>query len=207
MNDELKNILHKVRSMYMRYGIKSVTMDDVSHELGISKKTLYQYVKDKSELVTLVIDEEMEVHSKSFSNLFGSGLNAIEELVEVHKGVIKIMKEHNPSVEYDLKKYYPEQYERIISMRRERMYNNVLNNLIKGKQEGLYRSEIDEVIIAKLQLLRIENTFDNPFFSAEEMTSDKAFREMFIYHLRGIASEKGLEILKEKLKELEINNN
>ena len=203
MNDELKSILQKVRCLYMKYGIKSVTMDDVSRELGISKKTLYQYVKDKSELVEGIIDEELERHTDYFNTLFGKGLNALDELIEVHKSVSLMLKEHNPAVEYDLRKYYPDQYQRIVSIRREHMYNNILANLRKGKEEGLFRAELNEVIIAKLQILRIENTFDNPFTSAEEFTSEKAFLEMFIYHIRGIASEKGLKELEIKLKELE----
>lgn len=114
-----------------------------------------------------------------------------------------MMKDHNPAVEFDLRKYYPEQYQRIITIRREKMYHNILVNLKKGKEEGLYRQEMDEVIIAKLQMLRVENTFDTTLFTTEELTNAKAFREIFIYHMRGIASKKGLQMLEEKIVELE----
>lgn len=206
MNDELKNILDKVSAMYMRYGIKSVTMDDVSRELGISKKTLYQYVCDKNELVAHVVDMEIERLGNCFSNLFQKNLNAIEELFEVQVLVSKMISEQNPSAEYDLRKYYPDMYQKITKVRRERMYTNMLANLVKGKKEGLYRSELDETIISKVQLLRIENIFNNEIFTVEEMQSKKVFQENFIYHIRGIASEKGLEQLNIKLKELELNN-
>lgn len=86
------------------------------------------------------------------------------------------------------------------------MYSHILANLKKGKEEGLYRVEMKEDIIAKVQLMRIENTFDNQIFTDEELLSPQAFLETFIYHIRGIASEKGIKILEQKLKELDNNN-
>jgi TetR/AcrR family transcriptional regulator, cholesterol catabolism regulator len=207
MNEELNNILIKVRGLYGKYGIKSVTMDDVSRELGISKKTLYQYVKDKNELVEKVTSMEIEKYGCLFDELFGKNLSAIDELFEVYKMVKRMIKEHNPSQDYDLRKYYPDQYSRVLKIRRERMFNNVLNNIKKGKKEGLYRSELNEEIIAKIQLLRIETTFDTEIFSVEELLSTKVFFEFFVYHIHGMANEKGLKVLEQKLNELENNNN
>ena len=63
MNEDLKNILLKVRELYMKYGIKSITMDDVASEIGISKKTLYQFVTDKDELVGKFIDHEISLQA------------------------------------------------------------------------------------------------------------------------------------------------
>ena len=207
MNDELVTILTKVKSLYSKYGIKSVTMDDVSRELGISKKTLYQYVKDKTELVEKIVELEIEKYGCFFEELLSKKLNAIEELFEVQRMVARMLREHNPSQDYDLRKYYPELYAKVLKIRRERMYNNILCNLKKGKADGLYRSELNEEIIAKIQLLRVETTFDTEIFTIEEIISTKVFFEIFIYHIRGIANEKGIEVLEQKLKELENNNN
>lgn len=191
----------------MKYGIKSVTMDDVSRELGISKKTLYQYVNDKNELVEKVLELEISDRAKDFAKMNCPDLNAIEEIFEVHKMVREMLKNYNPSTEYDLRKYYPELYGQLIKVRRERIYNNTLANLAKGKAEGLYRQELNEELIAKLQLSRVEAAFDDKIFTQEELISPKLFLEMFIYHIRGIANQKGLEVLDQKLKELENNNN
>lgn len=206
MNDELKNILEKVQTLYKKYGIKSVTMDDISRELGISKKTLYQYVKDKNELVEMVIDLELETNICLFRSVLKNDLNAIEELFEVHKLVNTLVRNQNASEEYDLKKYYPDIYKKVIKTRRERMYCNVLDNIKKGKTEGLYRENLNEEIIAKSYVMRIENAVDSEIFTPEEKNSVTLFFEMFIYHIRGIANEKGIKVLEEKLKELEVNN-
>ena len=207
MNEELNNLLTKVRCLYMKYGIKSVTMDDVARELGISKKTLYQYVNDKNDLVQKVVEMEITDKAAGFSKMRCPDLNAIEEIFEVHKLVQQMLKDYNPSTEYDLRKYYPDLFAQVVKVRRERIYTNTLANLKKGKEEGLYRKELNDELIAKLQLSRIESAFDDKIFTQEELVSPKLFLEMFVYHIRGIANDKGLTVLEKKLKELENNNN
>ena len=205
MNDDLKNILLKARELYSKYGIKSITMDDVAKELGISKKTLYQFVTDKDDLVGKFVDYEIAIRQEEICKCFKIGFNAIEELFEISVFMNKLMREQNPATEHDLRKYYPHYYQKTVSTRRERMYNYVLINLKKGKKEGLYREDMNEEAIAKLYLSRSENIHVNEIFTVEEFTSLKLFIELLNYHVRGIATEKGIHILENKLKELETN--
>src|SRR5665811_606001 len=100
MNDELKNILLKVRELYMKYGIKSITMDDVARELGISKKTLYQFVSDKDDLVGKFIDNEIKQKQEEVFKCFKIGFNAIEELFRISTFMNKMIREQNPATEY-----------------------------------------------------------------------------------------------------------
>lgn len=207
MNDELKNILKKVSGLYMKYGIKSITMDDVSRELGISKKTLYQYVTDKDDLVGKFIDNEISLRQAEICNCFGLGFNAIEELFEISIFMNKMMRDQNPATEHDLKKYYPEHYQKILKARREGMYEYILLNLRKGIKEGLYREDMNTEIIAKLYLSRAEYSHMNEVFTKEEFSSMRFFNEIIIYHVRGIATEKGIIVLENKIKELETDYN
>lgn len=206
MNEDLKNILTRVRELYMKYGIRSITMDDVSNELGISKKTLYQYVTDKDDLVGKFVESEISVRQEEICKCFKVGYNAIEELFEISIFMNKLMKDQNPVTEHDLKKYYPHHYQKTVKTRREAIYAYIILNLRNGKKEGLYRDDLDEEVIAKLYLSRVENIHHNDLFSVEEFTSMKLFMELLTYHVRGIASEKGITVLEEKLKELEKRN-
>jgi AcrR family transcriptional regulator len=205
--DDLQNILSKVRELYMKYGIKSITMDDVARELGISKKTLYQFVNDKDDLVGKFVDFEIDLRQDEVYRCFKTGYNAIEELFEISLFMNKLMRDQNPATEYDLRKYYPAHYQKTVKTRRERMYNYILSNLKKGKKEGLYRENMNEEVIAKLYLSRTENIHFNELFSVEEFTSFNLFLELITYHVRGIATEKGIKELEKKLKGLENNNN
>jgi hypothetical protein len=207
MNEELKKILLKVRELYMKYGIKSITMDDVAVELGISKKTLYQYVTDKDDLVGKFIDNEIVLRQEEICKCFKIGYNAIEELFEISIFMNKIMRDQNPATEHDLKKYYPHHYQKIVKTRREGVYNYILLNLKRGKKDGLYRAEMNDEIIAKLYLSRVESIHLNDLFTVDEFTSIKLFIELLTYHVRGIATEKGIIVLEKKIKELESTNN
>jgi len=206
MNEDQKKILLKVRDLYMRYGIKSITMDDVARELGISKKTLYLFVSDKDDLVGKFVDIEIENKQKEICSCFKQNLNAIEGLFDISIFMDKTMKEMNPSVEYDLKKYHPQHFEKIVKARREGMYKYILLTLRQGKEEGLYREDMNEEIIAKLYLSRVENVHFTDLFTVEEFTSIKLFIEIIIYHVRGIGSDKGIKVLENKIKELNCNN-
>ncbi|MFW6218531.1 MAG: TetR/AcrR family transcriptional regulator [Bacteroidota bacterium] len=204
MNEELKNILERVNCLYQKYGIKSVTMDDVARELGISKKTLYNHVKDKTELVTMAVDIEMASKETCFRDIFNKNLNAIDELLEINRFVNDMVKEYNPSREYDLRKYYPELYAKIRDINMNRMYEAARDNIIKGKKEGLYRNELDETLIAKLHVARIIGMHENPMMTLEEYTSLKTFMEIITYHIRGIANERGIQYFERKIKNQEI---
>ena len=203
MNEELKNILLKVRELYMKYGIKSITMDDVARELSISKKTLYQFVNDKDDLVGKFVDNEIVLRQEEICKCFGTGFNAIEELFEISLLMNKLIRDQNPATEFDLKKYYPHHYQKTVKARREGIFSYILLNLKKGIKEGLYRKEINKDVIAKLYLWRSDNTNLNDLFTVQEFGSIKLFVELLSYHIRGIATEKGILVLEKKVKELE----
>jgi len=207
MNDELKSILFKVRELYMKYGIKSITMDDVARELGISKKTLYLYVTDKDDLVGKFIDNEILIRQEEICKCFRIGYNAIEELFEISLFMNKLMRNQNVTTEHDLKKYYPNHYHKTLIARHEGIYNYIMLNLKKGIKEGLYREEMNKEVIAKLYLWRSENIHLDDLFTVEEFTSVKLFIELINYHVRGIATEKGISVLDRKIKELESSYN
>jgi AcrR family transcriptional regulator len=203
MIKEFEDILQKVSALYRKYGIKSVTMDDVAHELGISKKTLYQFVSDKTELVQMVVEHVRQCDFSAMKKKEGTDLNAIEEMIEVSQHVNSLIMDHSPTYEYDLKKYYPDIYRNLMSARRKLMYEAMIANIRKGKREGLYRKELDEKIIAKLHLLRVENIQSSEIFGEEEMYSKKFFREVFVYHIHGLATEKGLKVFHDNIGKLE----
>ncbi len=193
MNDKVQGILIQVSKLYHRYGIKSVTMDDVAHHLGISKKTLYEHFQDKKDLVSQVLNVEHDTRCRKLDEIQQLNFNAIEELFEIYKSIKKMIHEYNPSMDYDIRKYYPDMYLKIREIKRKTMFEHTICNMNKGKDEGLYRKDINAGVIARLHLFRIENMIDNDLFSADELNSFEIFHELFIYHLYGIMSAKGRE--------------
>jgi AcrR family transcriptional regulator len=191
MNPKIEQLLPQVLNLYQLYGIKSVTMDDVAANLGISKKTLYEHFTDKADLVQQVLMMENDRHGCFVADIEKLNLNAVEELFEVYKMIRSIFNDFNPSMEFDVRKYYPDIFIKIRDIRRRNMYESVFRNLEKGKQEGFYRADLNADLLARLHVSRIENLFHNDMFSKEELTSFTLFHEVFVYHIHGILSQTG----------------
>ena len=195
MEGKVKQIIPRVHELYQRYGIKSVTMDDVSRHLGISKKTLYEFFTNKEDLVKQVMTWDYDRKLTFFLEIEQKKLNAVEELFEVYKMIKEMFRDFKPSVEYDIRKYYPTLFAQLREIKRKRMFELSMKNMTKGKQEGLYRSDLNASILARLHVFRVENIIESELFSVEELTSIKVFHEIFVYHLNGILSAEGREIL------------
>lgn len=198
MEEQLNNIIDRVSDLYMRYGIRSVTMDDVSRHLGISKKTLYSYVKDKRELVELTVNNHLNKNFKAEADLKRQNLNAIDELLEVYRFAGEMIKDANPSYQYDLQKYYPHLCDKFNQFTKENLFHIIKNNLEKGIKEGVYRQEMNVELIARMHAFRHFRSEDLDRENIEFLMKKDSFREIFLYHTHAIVNNKGREILKQK---------
>lgn len=186
-------LLEEVLSLYSRLGIRSVTMDDISRQLGISKKTIYQQIVDKEDLVRSVVEYENSLSHKLTEQFRESGINAIDQLIEVNGVMHAARTKHSPTFYYDLKKYHPKIFADWIRKKRERMYSLLIRNMVRGKKEGLYRADLNHHIIARLYLARMEMLNSTDVIEDEEIKSMDFFREILIYHIHGICNSRGLD--------------
>lgn len=189
--------------MYLRVGIRSVTMDDVATELGISKKTLYQFFKDKKDMVTQVVDHFLNDPAMDIRT-FTQG-NAIDNIFAIRQHVAHILKFYNNSIEYDLKKYFPDLYTKVRDVKHKRIFEHTIDNLNKGIKEGLYRKDLDPYFIAKLQVGRMLYTLNPVYgiFEEYEVLSLGIFDSMTTYHMQAICSPKGLDYYKKQLNKVQ----
>ncbi|MBU2555099.1 MAG: TetR/AcrR family transcriptional regulator [Bacteroidetes bacterium] len=188
-------IVDQVKKLYLEFGIKSVTMDDVAHKLGISKKTLYEHFTDKKQLVWSVLECLTNTPNSVLTANMPKNMNALEELLHYYSLQLEMIQNHKPGFIYDLKKYYPRFFEHFNKLKRTRFITQVRNNLIKGKAEGLFRSDLDEEIITRLTLMRMECIMTTDIFLDADISNIKIFNEIFRFHLFGIVSEKGRKLL------------
>lgn len=188
--------------MFLRYGIRSITMDDIARELGVSKKTLYQDFEDKNDMINKVTELDI-IHTREFlEEVRRNNLNAIEEIFLVNGRIHQDRSRYNPSFYYDLKKSHSAAYRNWLSEKRKIMFDLMVSNLRKGKREGIYRSEIHEETIVKLYMTRIEMIESSDIIDSLQALSPDFIQEIFIYHLHGICNEKGLKTLSEFKKKL-----
>lgn len=202
MEEKKLYILKNVGKMYLRFGIRSVTMDDVAGEFGISKKTLYQYFNDKADLISQVLDYYLENPMFELNDQkYG---NPIDRFFALRSHIISILKYFNNNIEFDLKKHYPQLYKKVHIAKRERIFTSTVTNIQKGIKEGLYRTDLDAELIAKLQVGRMLYTLNTEYeiFNESEIVSIDLFDKVTAYHMHAICTERGIEYYKEQLNKI-----
>jgi len=176
----------------MKYGIKSITMDDIANQIGVSKKTLYNHFTDKSQLVEHIITLKIEEDKKVFKMASKEAINAIDELYRHTKYVIETFSAVNPSVFHDLRKNHSAAWQLTIDHKWTFVYNQFLENINRGIREGIYRNDIHKEIYAKMFVSNIETIIDGDVFPWPQFTYETVFLESFRLHVRGITNMEGL---------------
>ena len=128
-------ILKGAESLFMKYGVRSITMDDIARQLGVSKKTLYQHFADKEDIVTQVCTQNMHTTLKQFEQIKETSENAVEELAKLSMCLKQNMEETNPSLLFDLQKYHPRAWAAWIEFKQKNIYDSVKRNLDQGIAE------------------------------------------------------------------------
>jgi AcrR family transcriptional regulator len=200
-NQKEMELLIAVTELFMKYGIKSLTMDDISRHLGISKKTLYQHVSDKKDLVKKALEFAIENDQCMLGDIASNEENAIDELLAINVKMSEKLQSVQPAVMFDLQKYYPEAWRVMENHKKCFVYDMVVNNIKVGIDQGLYRDNVTAEIIAGVYITMIDKIFDSDMFPSNKYTFSKLHREIARYHIRGIASEKGKAYLVKRLKD------
>ncbi|MGB0896186.1 MAG: TetR/AcrR family transcriptional regulator [Flavobacteriaceae bacterium] len=192
-------ILDTAGNMFLNYGFKSVTMDDIANEMSISKKTIYKYFQHKVDLVDASTDYVQKTIDTALKEITALNLNAIEENFTIKKVFQNMFKEAKTSPMFQLKKYYPETFYKLIEHQTCSFNECVMNNLEKGINEKLYRDNIDKETTMKFYFLLIFGSHESDAFS--DKTTDVVKTEMQIleYHTRAIATMYGISVLEQQL--------
>lgn len=192
MIDTKQEILNTTRALFMRYGIKSVTMDDIARELGISKKTLYQSFENKLDLIEKTFEEHVKDEINLMEEVKNSARDSIDEILKIARYVIQMLRKTSPTVMYDLEKYYRRTWLEVKQLHSRHIYNYIVDNIHRGIAKGLYRSEINPKLIARIY---VANTSGQLEINPLETNLEEMVREYTIYHIHGIATPRGIERL------------
>ena len=189
-----EKIIEGAHSLFIRYGMRSVSMDDVARELSVSKKTLYQYFDKKDELVTEAVKHHMEGERKEFDEIKAASGNAIEEL----HNLAKCMRDHvfkiNPTLMFDLRKYHAEGWKLFIDFKNDFLKSQIIHNINRGKEEGYFRSSLNAEILAILRIETVQLVFDNQLFPTNEYNMVDVQLAVFDHFVHGLLTEKGKEL-------------
>ena len=191
-------IIKEAAKLFIRYGIKTITMDDVANELHISKRTLYELFNNKHDLVNEIVSSHINTENELLKKIISESENAIDIMLKSSRFILHMYSKLRPSVLFDLKRFYPDIWEKVEHFNNDYIRQMIENNLVRGIREEVYRNDIEPKILSTFYTLQLQVFSDDSNKNLSEFEFDKLTKQFFSYHLHGIMSQKGLEYFKNK---------
>jgi len=190
-----ERIQQKAHDLFMEYGLRSVSMDDIANALGISKKTIYQFFADKDELVQAVLSDVITNNKDCCERDVSVSENAVHEIFIAMDMIVETLGGMNPSLLFEMQKYHPTAYEKFRLYKNEFLYNVMRRNLLRGIEEGLYREDIDVEIISRFRVESIMVCFSKEFQTQVKQNLVTIEQEIIQHYVCGIANMKGHKLI------------
>lgn len=181
----------------LQSGLRQVTMDDLATQLGISKKTIYQYYKDKDDLVKAVVGFELNNHQFICRNCEAKADNAVHEMFLMMETMKEMAKTMNPGTLMELEKYFPSAFDIIKNHKEDFFLSLIKQNLIKGMEQGFYRKDIDVDILSKFRLETIFIPYNLHVFPLSKFDAPKVHAQLMEHFVYGLMTVKGYEIMEQ----------
>ncbi|WP_235297850.1 TetR/AcrR family transcriptional regulator [Portibacter marinus] len=192
----LNKIIDASEKLFMTYGLKSISMDDIATKLGMSKKTIYKYCDTKERLIHMTLFHFLKREKKIVAKINAESENAVEEIIAIGRHIIKMAKKLKPALVFDLKKYHTENWELVEKHHHEFIREVITNNITRGMKEGFFRADLNPEIIAQLYVAKSLIISDEKNFISDNATLEELVREHLLYHLYGVLSEEGTKLVK-----------
>ena len=193
-------ILNKAADLFLSYGFKSVTMDDIANSLGISKKTVYSHYPTKRHLVNDTTFHVFDQINEGICQICAGDENPVKELYDIKSLVMDQLKGEKTSPHYQLQKYYPKIFTTLKKKQFESINQCVSKNLKRGIELGFYREDLDVNLMTKFYLNGNLGLMNLDIFPVEEFDMGLLKAAFLEYHIRAIATEKGVKSLEKLLK-------
>lgn len=196
METEIKDrIRSKAHELFLKYGIRSISMDDIAAQLGMSKKTLYQYFNDKDELVDAAVEIEIKKMQQDCMACFGKAQNAVEEILFIMENIVEQFSTMNPTILYDLEKFHHNAYRKFLKHKSEFVLDVIRKNIERGIKEELFRSEVNADIMSKFRLESMLIAFNMEIFPPRKYNLATVTIEIILHYLYGLATIKGHKLI------------
>ncbi len=196
-----RNILDQTFDLTMKHGVRSVSMDDISSSLAMSKKTLYKHFTNKKNLIHEMVLATLEKDRNDVKTIVDASVDALEEIISIARHVIDFLKVMSPSMVCDMQGYYPEEWKLIEDHYHVFVYNVIRKNVERGISEGWYKEELNADMIAKMYIKLSDCSMDEMLFPAAKYKKSELYKELITYHIRAIITAEG----REKVSKLEID--
>ena len=189
-----EKILAAAEQLFWRYGVKTTTLDDVAKQLAISKKTIYQHFTDKEDLLIQVLRDRVIRDQQEFLCAMVNAENPVVEILSALEMLRKHADRVSPNLMIDLRRHYPSAWAIFEQYKESHILKSIRDNIQRGIRDGLYRSDINPDILARMRVEQIELAFNNQFFPADRYDMVDIEQELMHHYVRGLLSETGFTI-------------
>jgi AcrR family transcriptional regulator len=196
-----KNILEGAKSLFMQFGLKSITMDDIARKVGVSKKTIYQFFSDKNSIVFKSVHEHFSDHRSEIEKVLDNSKDSIEAMYRMSKCMKVQVEAINPTVLYDLQRYFPKAYKRFLEFKNTFMRDRMKLIVENGIKSGFFRKEINPEILIIQRIEQVQLAFNNDIFPRDKFDFKELHEQLFNHFIHGILTEKGKEKYNQYLNE------
>jgi len=190
-----EKILQSVRELFFRFGIKSITMDDVAKYLNMSKKTLYRHFRDKNDMIFKCCHYDMHARECTFSSIASNAADPIDELLQIMNYMQAMFSKVNPNLFYDLQRNYPDAWKLYLEFKEKHLRKTIEENLNKGIEQGLYRSDINVEVLSRLRMEEVEMGFNPELFPPDKFNVKDVQVSLFDHFIHGITALKGHKLI------------
>lgn len=193
--DTKQRILNAAYELFLRFGIKSVTMDDIAKHLAMSKKTIYQFFRDKDEVVHSLMQQKIAEDERDFTAIAEKSAHVVEEVFNCMHQMHAIFSQVNPNIFYDLQKYHPKSWELFLTFKISFVIRQVEQSLERGKKDGYVREDVNSTILARLRMEEIEMGLNPKVYPSDKfkiLDVQLALTEHFLY---GVCTLKGHRLI------------
>lgn len=194
ISDTQLRIQEQAKTLFMKFGFRSVSMDDIAHSLGISKKTIYQYFKDKDELVKAIVEQDISETESECTNCLAIAANAIDEIFITMNNIIKHIKNMNPTILFDLQKFHFDSFTKIVEHKNSFLLSFIKKNLKRGMEENLYRNDLNVEVLSRFRLEMLFLSFNLDVFPPNEFTLTDVTQIIMENFIFGLVTEKGYQL-------------
>ena len=194
--DPRERIQHKATELFMRLGIRSVSMDDIAAQLGMSKKTIYQYFSDKDELVDAVMEADIQNMQCQCDAVLKESRDAVEEIVLTMDMIQEQFRNLNPIVLHDLHKFHHRASSKLAKHKNQYLLDIIRKNLVRGKAEGLYRAEIDVEVVSRYRLESMMLPFNKDLYPPSRFNLTDVTVQIIEHFLFGLATPEGHQLIR-----------
>ncbi|HEX6223673.1 MAG TPA: TetR/AcrR family transcriptional regulator [Chryseolinea sp.] len=203
--NQKERILECAKELFHKYGIRSISMDDIAHHLGISKKTIYQHFSDKDDIITQAMQQATHERKNLLLHLRDQSADVIDTMIKLHQYLYRNFDDTTATLVFELQKYHGEAWKITQEFKYGFLADFIKEDLQLGIEQGYFRDDINADIISKIRLEEVTMAANDRIFPKQSFNHEEVSKSMLEHFIQGIATDRGKKLYRKYRNNIEQN--